>query len=119
MPGRTALWTSTVPTLANSGHCASSSVPNLASASRQAVLPSAAFGLIVKPGGSVIVLSLISDGEGTVGLCVCGTVRSMSSPDGVSASFVVGVAASEGLNASWLHPVVAGQGASAWVLPLS
>ena len=52
-----------------------------ASASEQAVLPSAALGLIEKPGGRVTVVALISDGEGIVGLCGCGNVRSTSSPE--------------------------------------
>ena len=85
-----------MPTLANSGHWASSSVPKRASASEQEVLPSAALGLIEKPSGKVTVVALISEGEGTVGLSIWGTLRSTSRPEGVSAAVVEGWAESEG-----------------------
>ena len=75
----------------NSGHCGFFGVPNVASASEQAVLPSAAFGLIENPSGRLTVGALISESEGESGLSDCGTLRSMSSPEAVSASVVVGV----------------------------
>ena len=53
-------------------------------------MPSAAFGLIEKPSGSVVVSDRISDGEGVTGLTSCGTLRSTSSPDGESVWVVVG-----------------------------
>ena len=54
-PGSAELSISRLPTLANSGQSAASRVPKLACASVQATLPSAAFGLIEKPGGRVTV----------------------------------------------------------------
>jgi hypothetical protein len=75
-------------------------VPNIAAASEQEVFPSAALELIVKPGGRVMVVALIADGEGTVGLCVWGMERLTSIPEGVSARLVVGVADSDGLKES-------------------
>ena len=42
----------------------------------------------------------ISDGEGVVGLCVCGTLRVTSRPDMLSAASVVGVAVRLGLKVS-------------------
>src|ERR1044072_3199415 len=82
----------TVPTLERSGHCASWTVPKAASSSVQAVLPSAALGLIEKPGGKITVVALIEDGAGVLGLCVCGTLRLTSRPGGVWAWGVVGAA---------------------------
>ena len=52
-----------VPILELSGHSAGPSEPKLAWASVQAVWPSAASGLIVKPAGRVTVADLISEGE--------------------------------------------------------
>ena len=51
-----------VPIFENSGQCASNRVPISAATSGQAILPSAAFGLIVKPSGSVISEVRSSDG---------------------------------------------------------
>ena len=73
-----------LPTLEKSGQWASSSVPNCASASVQAVLPSAAPGLIEKPGGRVTVVALSSVGEGIVALTCWGTARLTSIPEGAS-----------------------------------
>ena len=61
-------------------------------ASVQAVLPSAALGLIEKPGGRVTVAPRSSLGEGIVGLSCWGTVRLTSIPEAVSVSSVVGCA---------------------------
>ena len=58
-------------------------------------------------------LALISEGDGVVGFWNCGTLRSTSRPEGVSASVVVGSAARLGLKLSWSQPVVAGHGAVA------
>ena len=52
-------------------------------ASEQEVLPSAALGLIEKPGGRVTVAPRSSDGEGMVGLSCWGTLRSTSMPEAV------------------------------------
>ena len=49
--------------------------PIRASASVQAVLPSAALGLIEKPSGRVTVAARSSEGEGTVGLSCWGTLE--------------------------------------------
>ncbi len=68
--------------------------------SEQEVLPSAAFGLIVKPSGRVTVVALISDGEGTSGLDCCGTWRSTSRPEAVSVAVAVGWAKRLGLKLS-------------------
>src|ERR1044072_6517338 len=107
-PGSTALWMSSVPTFEFSGHWAAFWVPKRASKSVQDVLPSAAFGLIEKPAGRVTVVSLIADGEGTVGLWNWGTLRLTSSPEEVSAWVVVGEAGRLGLKLSWSQPVGSG-----------
>ena len=60
-----------------------------------------------------------SDGDGIVGLCCCGTVRSTSMPEAESVSVVVGWAQRLGLKLSWSQPVVCGQGVSACVVPPS
>src|SRR5829696_3633255 len=112
-PGSTALWISRVPTFEYSGHSAWAKVPNRAARSEQATLPSAALELSEKPTGRVTVADLICDGEGVVGLWVCGTVRLMSRPEAVSACVVVGFAARLGLKPTWPHPVISGQGDSA------
>src|ERR1044072_8024807 len=91
----------TVPTLECSGHCASWTVPKAASSSVQAVLPSAALGLIEKPGGKITVVALIEGGAGVLGLCVCGTLRLTSRPVAVSAWVVVGSAERLGLKVGW------------------
>ena len=64
-----------VPTLENSGHWASSWVPNRASASEQEVLPSAALGLIEKPSGRVTVIARISEGDGVDGALLLGNTE--------------------------------------------
>ena len=107
------------PTFENSGQCASSVVPKFASASEHESLPSAAFGLIENPSGSFRVAALISDGDGKLGLNICGTVRSMSTPEAESAAVVVGLALRLGLKVSWSHPVGLGQGAVALLTLLS
>ena len=73
-------------------------------------MPSAAFGLRVKPSGSVILVVRISEGDGVVGLCGCGTLRTVSRPDAVSAWSVVGFTEMLGLKLIWLQPVVVGYG---------
>src|SRR6476661_3661593 len=103
-----------VPTLACSGQCAASTVPNEASSSVQETFPSAALVLIEKPGGRVTVDARISEGDGVPGLCVCGTLSSTSRPLGLSAWVVVGFAVRLGLKLSWSQPVIAGQGPVAW-----
>ena len=85
----------------------------LACASEQAILPSAALGLIEKPAGSSTLLALISEGEGVLGSWNCGTTRSTASPEAASVSVVVGPAARLGLKLSLSQPVVAGHGAAA------
>jgi hypothetical protein len=82
------------------------------SASEQLTFPSAAFGLIEKPSGRIVVVALISEGEGVVGLCSCGTLRSTSTPEAESACEVDGVAVRLGLNVSCSQPVVSGPGSS-------
>ncbi len=57
----------------------------------QAVCPSAASGLIVKPGANVTEADLISDGE-SASPRNWGALSSMFNPDAESASFVVGLA---------------------------
>ena len=107
-PGRAELSIVRVPTLDVSGHWASSSVPNRASESLQALLPSAALGLIEKPAGNFTVTARISEGEGVLGLSSWGTLRSTSRPEAVSVSVVVGWALRLGLKLSWSQPVVGG-----------
>src|SRR5690349_12088469 len=103
--GRAALSSESVPTLANSGHCAASLLPSRASASEHDVLPSAAFGLIEKPGGRVTVVDRISDGDGVDGSWNWGTSSFTSSPEAVSVSVVVGFALRLGLKLSRSQPV--------------
>ena len=99
-----------MPIFENSGQCAANSVPIAVSQSGQATLPSAALGLIVKPSGRVTLRGADLRRRRVVGLWVCGTLRSMSRPEAVSARSVVGFADRLGLKLSWLQPVVAGYG---------
>src|SRR3954452_13627898 len=110
--GSAELSSSVVPTLAVSGHCASSTRPKCACSSEQKVLPSAAEELIEKPAGIVTTLRLIWESEGVAGLTFCGTFSATSSPVAESAASVDGFAASEGLKSSWSQQVIAGQGSS-------
>jgi hypothetical protein len=59
-------WIETVPIFALSGQAEGPSTPNLASASVQALCPSAASGLIVRPSGSVRIAERMFDGEAAV-----------------------------------------------------
>src|SRR6478672_1266762 len=102
--GSAATSTLRVPTLENSGQVAAKSVPIALRPSAHTTLPSDAPGLIEKPSGSVSVAERSSDGEGVRGLCVCGTFRSVSSPDAVSACEVVAFAVKAGLKLAWLQP---------------
>ena len=88
-----------VPIFENSGQFAAQRGADRAQQSGQATLPSAAFGLIEKPCGSVTFAVFSSEGEGVIGLCVCGTLRSASRPEGVSAAAVVGFAVTLGAEA--------------------
>jgi hypothetical protein len=82
---------SKVPIFEVSGHCAGPSLSKLASASRQAVWPSAASGLIVKPGGKVTLLDFSCEGELAMPRN-CGASIWRSRPEGESVSLVVGLA---------------------------
>ena len=84
-----------------------------ACASVQAVCPSAASGLIVRPGGRVTNTALASDGDG-VKPKVCGILKPRFSPDAESASSVVRLALSTGLKVSFSQPVTGGYSDSAW-----
>src|SRR5215213_5769979 len=112
-PGSAVLSIVDVPILANSGHCASSSVSNASSESAHAVLPFAPLAARENPFGRVVSTLRISEGEGAVGLWVWGTLRVTSSPDAVSAALVVAVAFKLGSKVSLSQPVVAGQGEKA------
>src|SRR5215204_1836985 len=90
--GRAVLSSVSDPTLENSGQVAAPRVPIALAASEQATFPSAAFELSEKPFGRMVVDALICEGDGVVGLSSCGTLSSMSRPDGLSASAVVGCA---------------------------
>src|SRR6188768_3454655 len=81
-----------VPTFENSGHAAGRRVPSFASVSLQAVLPSAALGLIEKPSGSDTVDAFSGEGDGVVASCGCGTVSFTSTPEALSVAVVVGLA---------------------------
>src|SRR5271155_3807793 len=70
-----------VPILALSGHCAGPSEWKLASALVHSVCPSAASGLMVRPGGRVRMAVLISEGE-EARLSNCWALRSTSRPEG-------------------------------------
>src|SRR5262245_43809496 len=89
-----------VPIFENSGQWAASSLPNDASESAQAVFPSAPPGQSEQPLGKVCTRERSGDPDGTLALSGCGTERSMSIPDAVSASPVVGCAVTLGLNSS-------------------
>ena len=103
-----------MPIFEYSGQWAAKRVPIDVSASEQATFPSAALGLSVKPGGSVTLVVRISEDDGVVALCGCGTLSTVSRPDAVSARSVVGFTEMLGLKLIWLHPVVGGYGADAW-----
>src|SRR5690242_1330548 len=107
--GSALLTSDAVPTFENSGQTGALRVPSAACWSVQAVLPSAALGLIEKPSGSSTVVARICDDAGTLGLSPCGTLSLTSRPEAVSVWSVVGTAERLGLKASWSHPVVAGQ----------
>src|SRR6476646_6205517 len=111
LTGSCGVVSTSVPTLENSGHGASSVVPNLASASEQATFPSEALGLIENPSGKVTLRSLVSESDGATGLWGWGTLSWMSTPAAVSASVVEGRAASDGSKPRMSQPVTSGQGA--------
>ena len=70
----------------------------------QSLCPSAASGLIVKPGGRVTIDDLISEGEAAKP-SNCGALSSMLRPEGESVSVVVGLAWRTGLKVSSSQPV--------------
>ena len=83
-----------------------------ACASVHALCPSAASGLTVKPGGRVTTVDCSADGV-AANPSGCGFCSTMSSPDGASASLVVGPAKRTGLKVSFSQPVVLGYVVSA------
>ena len=107
MPGSAWVPIANVPIFELSGHSAGPSVSKLASSSEQAVCPSAASGLIVKPGGRVTVADLTSEGE-LAKPRNCGALSSRFSPEAESVAVVVGLAYRTGLNTSRSQFVVAG-----------
>src|ERR1700753_2715983 len=96
-----------VPIFDWSGQLAGPSEPKLAWASEQAVWPSAASGLMVRPGGRVTVADFSSEGEAAKHKNA-GALSLMLSPDGASVSDVVGLAYRTGLKTSRSHLVVSG-----------
>ena len=75
-----------------SGQLAPKQGADAGASSGQATFPSAAFGLIVNPSGSVTSEVRSSDGAGTLPLWDCGTLIVRSSPEAVSERSVVGFA---------------------------
>src|SRR5664279_1551818 len=80
-----------VPILELLGQADGPSEPKLACASLQALWPSAASGLMVKPDGKVTIDDLISDGEAEKPSNM-GVLSSMFRPEGASVSLVVALA---------------------------
>ena len=97
-----------MPIFELSGQAPGRSVPKPAWASLQAVWPSAASGLIVRPGGRVSTAERSVDGEEAVPSRNWSAFSWMSMPDGESASAGVRPRLKTGSNFWFSQPVVAG-----------